>query len=143
MEKVVKNSNGSYSFVKDDVVVSNDLKVRCVKKENGIMVVGDIILPDNSLGKKSISTTRFKDGVEEVCLDSLSVRSSSGSGSGSVSHSSHRLNWMDFVEGDDKLILEEIRQRAEVKMNRKHIEDQIEATKKVLEELYGKLDIKM
>lgn len=141
MEKVVKNSNGSYSFVKDDVVISGDLKVRCVKKENGIMVVGDIILPENSLGKKSISTTRFKDGIMEVCLDSLSVRSSSGSGS--VSHSSHRLNWMDFVEGDDKLILEEIRQRAEVKMNKKHIEDQIEATKKALEELYGKLNIKM
>lgn len=141
MEKVVKNSNGSYSFVKDDVVISGDLKVRCVKKENGIMVVGDIILPDNSLGKKSISTTRFKDGIMEVSLDSLSVRSSSGSGS--VSHSSSRLNWMDFVEGDDRLILEEIRQRAEVKMNRKRIEDQIEVTKKVLEELYGKLDIKM
>lgn len=142
MEKVVKNSNGSYSFIRDDVLVSDNLKVRSVKKENGIMIVGDIILPDNNLGKKSISTTRFKDGIVEVSLDSLSVRSSN-SNSNSVSRSNSRLNWLDFVEDDDKLILDQIRQRAEVKMNRKRIEDQIEATKKVLEELYGKLDIKM
>lgn len=139
MEKIVRNSNGSYSFIRDDVVVSDNLKVHSVKKENGIMVVGDIMLPDNSIGKKSISTTRFKDGIMEVRLDSLSVRSSNSVGRSSSS----RLNWLDFVEGDDKLILDEIRQRAEIKMNRKHIEDQIEATKKALEELYGKLDIKM
>ena len=136
--KVIKNENGTYSF-DNNGTITNNLKVRCVKKENGIMVVGDIILPENSLGKKSISTTRFKDGITEVCVDSLSVRSSSGS----ISHSSHRLNWMDFVEDDDKAILEEIRKRAEVKMNKKHIEDQIEATKKALEELYGKLNIKV
>lgn len=135
MVKVVKNSNG-YSLVENGVVVSENLKVVFDKRKG----CGDIKIPEG-YGRKWLSESKFGEGISEIDLENIPSRVVSSGNSQRVSIC--KLNWIDFVEGDDKLILDEIRQRAEVKMNRKHIEDQIEATKKTLEELYGKLDIKM
>lgn len=135
MVKVVKNSNG-YSLVENGVVISENLKVVFDKRKG----CGDIKIPEG-YGRKWLSESKFGEGISEIDLENIPSRGVSSGNSQKVSIC--KLNWIDFVEGDDKLILDEIRQRAEVKMNRKHIEDQIEATKKALEELYGKLDIKM
>lgn len=135
MVKVVKNSNG-YSLVENGVVVSENLKVVFDKRKG----CGDIKIPEG-YGRKWLSESKFGEGISEIDLENIPSRVVSSGNSQRVSIC--KLNWIDFVEGEDKLILDEIRQRAEVKMNRKHIEDQIEATKKALEELYGKLDIKM
>ena len=64
----IKLENGAFNFYEDDNLVKENLKVRTVKKENDVVTVGDIILPENSYGKKSISTTRFKNGITEVNL---------------------------------------------------------------------------
>lgn len=135
MVKVVKNSNG-YSLVENGVIVSENLKVVFDKRKG----CGDIKIPEG-YGRKWLSESRFGEGISEIDLENIPSREVSSGNSQKVSVC--KLNWLDFVDGDDKLILDEIRQRAEVKMNRKHIEDQIEATKKALEELYGKLNIKV
>lgn len=136
MAKIVKNSNGGYSLIDNGVTVSENLKVVFDKRKG----CGDIKIPEG-YGRKWLSESKFGEGISEIDLENIPSRGISSGISQRVSMP--KLNWLDFVEGDDKLILDEIRQRAEIKMNRKHIENQIEATKKALEELYGKLDIKM
>lgn len=136
MAKIVKNSNGGYSLIDNGVTVSENLKVVFDKRKG----CGDIKIPEG-YGRKWLSESKFGEGISEIDLENIPSRGISSGISQRVSMP--KLNWLDFVEDDDKLILDEIRQRAEIKMNRKHIENQIEATKKALEELYGKLDIKI
>jgi hypothetical protein len=136
MAKIVKNSNGGYSLIDNGVTVSENLKVVFDKRKG----CGDIKIPEG-YGRKWLSESKFGEGISEIDLENIPSRGISSGISQRVSMP--KLNWLDFVDDDDKLILDEIRQRAEIKMNRKHIENQIEATKKALEELYGKLDIKM
>lgn len=72
---IVKLENGAYNYYEDEKLVKGNLSVRTVKKdENGKMTVGDIVLPENPTGKKTISTTRFKDGITEYDFTNVTVK---------------------------------------------------------------------
>lgn len=131
--KVIKNANGTYSL-DNNGVITNNLKVAFDKRKG----CGDIKLPEGC-GRKYLSESRFTDGVTEIDLTDAPTRTTSGT----TRTTTPRLNWEDFIDEADLETYKAIKARAEVKMNKKHIEDQIEATKKALEELYGKLNIKV
>lgn len=131
--KVIKNANGTYSL-DDNGVITNNLKVTFDKRKG----CGDIKLPEGC-GRKYLSESRFTDGVTEIDLTDAPTRTTSGT----TRTATPKLNWEDFIDEADLEAYKAIKARAEVKMNKKHIEDQIEATKKALEELYGKLNIKV
>lgn len=131
--KVIKNTNGTYSL-DDNGVITNNLKVTFDKRKG----CGDIKLPEGC-GRKYLSESRFTDGVTEIDLTDAPTRTTSGT----PRTTTPKLNWEDFIDEADLETYKAIKARAEVKMNKKHIEDQIEATKKALEELYGKLNIKV
>ena len=134
--KVIKNANGTYSL-DDNGVITNNLKVIFDKRKG----CGDIKLPEGC-GRKYLSESRFTDGVTEIDLTDAPTRTTSGT-TGTTRTAAPKLNWEDFIDEADLEAYKAIKARAEIKMNRKHIEDQIEATKKALEELYGKLNIKV
>ena len=131
--KVIKNANGTYSL-DDNGVITNNLKVNFDKRKG----CGDIKLPEGC-GRKYLSESRFTDGVTEIDLTDAPTRTTSGT----AKTATPKLNWEDFIDEADLEAYKAIKARAEVKMNKKHIEDQIEATMKALEELYGKLNIKV
>ena len=131
--KVIKNANGTYSL-DDNGVITNNLKVIFDKRKG----CGDIKLPEGCY-RKYLSESRFTNGVTEIDLTDATTRTTSGT----TRTAAPKLNWEDFIDEADLEAYKAIKARAEIKMNRKHIEDQIEATKKALEELYGKLNIKV
>jgi hypothetical protein len=135
--KVIKNENGTYSL-NDNGTITNNLKVVFDKRKG----CGDISLNggNNSAGKKWLSESRFSEGITEVDLEALPTKNTSGTTTRTVTP---KLNWEDFIDEADLETYKAIKARAEAKLQKKHVEDQIEATKKVLEELYGKLNIKV
>ena len=74
----IKLENGAYNYYEDSKLVKSNLSVRKVVRKNGD-VVGDIILPENSYGKKTISTTRFNETVTEFDLSDVTVRTAGNS----------------------------------------------------------------
>ena len=135
--KVIKNENGTYSL-NDNGTITNNLKVVFDKRKG----CGDINLNggNNSAGKKWLSESRFGEGITEVDLEALPAKNTSGT---TTRTTTPKLNWEDFIDEADLETYKAIKARAEAKLQKKHVEDQIEATKKVLEELYGKLNIKV
>jgi hypothetical protein len=75
--KITKTTEGIYNYYEDDILVKSNLSVRKVVRKNGD-IVGDIVLPANEYGKKTISTTRFTEGITEVNLSDIPVRTSTG-----------------------------------------------------------------
>ena len=71
--KITKTAEGTYNYYEDGNLVKSNLSVRKVVRSNGD-IVGDIVLPVNDYGKKTISTTRFTDGITEVDLSNIPVR---------------------------------------------------------------------
>ena len=69
----IKYENGAYNYYEDDVLTKANLSVRKVTRKNGD-VVGDIVLPENVYGKKTISTTRFNEQTTEFDLSNATVR---------------------------------------------------------------------
>jgi hypothetical protein len=70
---IIKLENGAYNYYEDDKLVKSNLSVRKVVRKNGD-VVGDIVLPENPYGKKTISTTRFNETTTEYDLANATVR---------------------------------------------------------------------
>ena len=131
--KVIKNVNGTYSL-DDNGVITNNLTVTFDKRKG----CGDIKLPEGYC-RKYLSESRFTDGVTEIDLTDAPTHTTART----TRTAAPKLNWEDFIDEADIEAYKAIKTRAEVKMNKKHIEDQIEATKKTLEELYGKLNVKV
>lgn len=131
--KVIKNENGTYSL-DNNGVITNNLKVTFDKRKG----CGDIKLPEGC-GRKYLSESRFTDGITEIDLTDAPTRTTNGT----TRTTTPKLNWEDFIDEADLEAYNAIKARAELKMNKKHIEDQIEATKKALEALYGQLNIKV
>lgn len=70
---IIKLENGVYNYYEDDELVKSNLSVRKVVRKNGD-IVGDIVLPKNPYGKKTISTTRFNETATEFDLSNVTVR---------------------------------------------------------------------
>lgn len=110
--KVIKNANGSYTHISTTGIETNNLKVVFDKRKG----CGDIKLPEGA-SRKWLSESRFHDDITEIVLGEPTTRTNVPT--------TPKLNWEDFVDEDDKVILETIKAEAEAKMKVKAIEDQI------------------
>lgn len=134
MSKIIKNTKSKFGY---DFVNDEGKTIEITSKTSD----GYLKLPEIVNGRKLVSIKALESNDGDYDLSTLSATtrmSTKTSGTATT-----RLNWEDFIEEADLETYKAIKARAEVKMNKKHIEDQIEATKKALEELYGKLNIKV
>lgn len=137
MSKIIKNSKSKFGY---DFVNDEGKTIEITSKTTD----GYLKLPEIVNGRKlvSIKALESTDGDYDLSTLSATTRTSTKT-SGTTRTAAPKLNWEDFIDEADLEAYKAIKARAEVKMNKKHIEDQIEATKKALEELYGKLNIKV
>lgn len=100
----IKLENGQYNFYQDDTLVKSNLSVRTVKKDdNGNMTVGDIVLPENPTGKKTLSTTRFKDGITEFDITNLTPKMS-----GKNTTKSTKIDLSEYYTDEEKSQIEKL-----------------------------------
>lgn len=137
MSKIIKNAKSKFGY---DFVNDEGKTIEITSRTTD----GYLKLPEIVNGRKliSIKALESNDGDYDLSTLSATTRTSTKT-SGTPKTTTPKLNWEDFIDEADLEMYKAIKARAEVKMNKKHIEDQIEATRKVLEELYGKLNIKV
>lgn len=125
MSIILKKTETGYEL-HDGETITKNLKVVFDARKG----CGDIKLPDNSLGKKWFSESRFQDGMTEIDLENLPTRAKTD-GTKTVVQTP-KLKWEDFVTEEDKEVLAEIKARAEAKMARADLEAKV---KKYQEEI--------
>jgi hypothetical protein len=119
MSIIIKKTATGYEL-HDGETITRNLKVVFDPRKG----CGDIKLPDNSLGKKWLSESRFVDGITEIDLENLPTRSKTNGTNQTVQVP--RLKWEDFVSEEDQKILAEIKARAEKAMAKKKAETDLE-----------------
>jgi hypothetical protein len=127
---LVKEANGTFTL-DDNGIITTNLKAVYDKRKS----CHDIRLPDgNSIGRKWVSESRFKDGEDEVDLEAQATRTTSSA------PKTPKLSWLDFVDDEDKEVFEAIKAKAEAKMKKAELMNQIEAQKKLLEKLMAQVE---
>lgn len=133
MSIIIKKTETGYEL-HDNETITKNLKVVFDPRKG----CGDIKLPENSLGKKWLSESRFTEGITEIDLENMPSRSQSGTTTKTVT--TPRLNWEDFVSEEDRELLAEIKSRAEAKMVRVKLEAAVAAHKAEIERLMAQLE---
>lgn len=118
MSIIIKKTETGYEL-HDGETITRNLKVVFDPRKG----CGDIKLPENSLGKKWLSESRFTDGITEIDLNNMPTRSQSGT---PTTLKSPTLKWEDFVSEEDQKVLAEIKARAERAMAKKKAENDLE-----------------
>lgn len=134
MSTIIRKTTTGYEMEKDGVVTHKNLKVVFDKRKG----CGDIVLPENDFARKWLSESRFGD-LTEIDLANIPPRQSTGTTSTSTPRPKAQT-WEDFLTDEEKEAIADIKKAAEARMARKLLEDQIEAQKKILEELMKKLE---
>lgn len=125
MSIILKKTETGYEL-HDGETITKNLKVVFDARKG----CGDIKLPENSLGKKWFSESRFQEGMTEIDLENLPTRAKTDGTKPVVQ--TPKLKWEDFVTEEDKEVLAEIKARAEAKMARADLEAKV---KKYQEEI--------
>ena len=129
MSIIIKKTETGYEL-HDNGTITKNLKVVFDARKG----CGDIKLPENSLGKKWFSESRFQEGMTEIDLENLPTRAKTD---GTKTVAAPRLKWEDYVTEEDQEILAEIKARAEKRMAKAQAEKQIEALKAEIARLQG------
>lgn len=117
MSIIIKKTETGYEL-HDGETITRNLKVVFDPRKG----CGDIKLPENSLGRKWFSESRFQEGMTEIDLENLPTKSNGTS----QTVQSPKLKWEDFVSEEDQKILAEIKARAEKAMAKKKAESDLE-----------------
>lgn len=117
MSIIIKKTETGYEL-HDGETITRNLKVVFDPRKG----CGDIKLPENSLGRKWFSESRFAEGITEIDLENLPTKSNGTS----QTVQSPKLKWEDFVSEEDQKILAEIKARAEKAMAKKKAESDLE-----------------
>lgn len=117
MSIIIKKTETGYEL-HDGETITRNLKVVFDPRKG----CGDIKLPENSLGRKWFSESRFQEGMTEIDLENLPTKSNGTS----QTVQSPKLKWEDFVSEEDQKILAEIKTRAEKAMAKKKAESDLE-----------------
>lgn len=133
MSIIIKKTETGYEL-HDNETITKNLKVVFDPRKG----CGDIKLPENSLGKKWLSESRFTEGITEIDLENMPSRSQSGTTTKTVT--TPRLNWEDFVSEEDRELLAEIKSRAEAKMVRVKLEAAVAAHQAEIARLMAQLE---
>ena len=103
--KITKTAEGIYNYYEDGILVKSNLSVRKVVRKNGD-VVGDIVLPANEYGKKTISTTRFTEGITEVNLSDIPVRTT-----GTTITKTPKVDLNEYYTDEEKAQIEKLQEK--------------------------------
>lgn len=109
MSIIIKKTETGYEL-HDGETITKNLKVVFDPRKG----CGDIKLPENSLGKKWFSESRFQEGMTEIDLENLPTRQKSGT---TQTVTTPKLRWEDYVTEEDQELLKEIKTRAEKRMS--------------------------
>lgn len=130
MKKLIKNDE-KFIFIDDEKnLIIEDLKIHLDKRSG----LNHIEIPDDYksiLNRKYVCESRFGNS-SEIILDNLSKSKSSSSSSSS---SSIKLNWIDFLEEDEKIIYEELKKKAEKRLEKEKLMIEYENKIKEIEEM--------
>lgn len=132
MSTIIRKTSTGYEL-DDNGIVTTNLKVIFDKRKG----CGDIKLPENSIGKKWFSESRFTDGITEIDLANIPQRTNNPNVTKTVVP---KLNWEDFVTEEDQEILEEIKARAEKKMARAKLEAELKTYQDQIAKLMAQLN---
>lgn len=110
MSIILKKTETGYEL-HDGETITRNLKVVFDARKG----CGDIKLPDNSLGKKWFSESRFQEGMTEIDLENLPTRAKTDGTKPVVQ--TPKLKWEDYVTEEDQELLNEIKARAEKRMS--------------------------
>lgn len=110
MSIIIKKTETGYEL-HDNGTVTKNLKVVFDPRKG----CGDIKLPENSLGKKWFSESRFQEGMTEIDLENLPSRAKTDGTRTTVQ--TPKLKWEDYVTDEDQALLAEIKARAEKRMS--------------------------
>lgn len=128
MSIIVKKENGQFNMYQNEELIHENLKVVYDKRKGP--GEGDIRLPDNSLGKTWLSTTRFAN-TNEVDLANLPSRAPSTNSTPKAP----KENWVDYLTEEEKVTYEELKKNAEERMSKKQATNQfLEMAKKFTKE---------
>ena len=145
--KITKTAEGIYNYYEDGILVKSNLSVRKVVRKNGD-VVGDIVLPANEYGKKTISTTRFTEGITEVNLSDIPVRTT-----GTTITKTPKVDLNEYYTDEEKAQIEKLQakidkinesamERAQKDLKKNELKDTLKALdpdtlKAIMAELMG------
>lgn len=106
MSQVVKKENGKFNYYRDGELFRENLKVVIDKRKGDGVTDGDILLPENSYGKKWLSTTKFADGVTEIDLANIPARAHSTNTAASPKKS--KVDLSEYYTDEEKSRIEEL-----------------------------------
>ena len=106
MSLVVKKENGKFNYYRDGELFRENLKVIIDKRKGDGVTDGDIVLPENSYGKKWLSTTKFSDGVTEIDLANIPARAHSNSTT--TSPKKPKVDLSEYYTDEEKARIEEL-----------------------------------
>ena len=132
MSTIIRKTSTGYEL-DDNGIVTTNLKVIFDKRKG----CGDIKLPENSIGKKWFSESRFTDGITEIDLANIPQRTNNPNTTKTVVP---KLNWEDFVTEEDQEILNEIKARAEKQMARAKLEAELKTYQDQIAKLMAQLN---
>lgn len=106
MSLVVKKENGKFNYYRDGELFRENLKVVIDKRKGDGITDGDILLPENSYGKKWLSTTKFTNGITEIDLANIPARTPSTNTTSSVRKS--KVDLSEYYTDEEKKRLEKL-----------------------------------
>lgn len=112
MSIIIKKENGKFNMYQNEELIHENLKVVLDKRKGP--GEGDIRLPENSLGKTWLSTTKFQNGVTEVDLANMPARAPKDPNKPQTT----RESWVDHLTEDEKKVYEELKTKATERMTK-------------------------
>lgn len=119
MSIIIKKENGKFNMYQNDELIHENLKVVLDKRKGE--GEGDIRLPQNSLGKTWLSTTKFKDGITEIDLANIPSRSTNSTNN--TTPKSTFKNWTNYLTDDERVIYDGLKSKCEERMNKAQLTD--------------------
>lgn len=119
MSTIIKKTETGYEL-HDNGTITKNLKVVFDARKG----CGDIKLPENTLGKKWFSESRFGEGITEIDLENLPTRQKSGT---TQTVTTPKLKWEDFVDEEDQKVLEAIKEKAMKRMAKAEAQAKVDA----------------
>jgi hypothetical protein len=110
MSIIIKKENGMFNMYQNEELIHENLKVVLDKRKGP--GEGDIRLPENSLGKTWLSTTKFQNGITEVDLANMPARAPKDPNKPQTIKES----WVDHLTEEEKAIYEDLKTKATERM---------------------------
>ena len=112
MSIIIKKENEKFNMYQNGELRHENLKVIVDKRKGNGIDDGDIRLPENSFGKKWLSTTLFTEDRTEIDLANIPARSKSTT----TTERTPTKNWTEYLTEDEKKVYDELKTKATERM---------------------------